>query len=239
MKDLILRDTMKDILINESNMSSKDVKLVIFDLDGTLLDTLEDLAAATNYALVQEGKPTHEVEKYRGFIGNGIKVLFQKALGPENATEENVLKVQGHFKKFYSENGQSKTKPYDGIMELLCDLQRKGVRLAIASNKYQEGVDRLVDTYFKGVDFIAALGQRDGVAKKPDPTIIYEVLEIANLDKEECLYVGDMDIDMNTAKAAGVKAVGVSWGFLDRSALEAFLPYAIIDKPEELMTLLD
>ncbi len=124
-------------------------------------------------------------------------------------------------------------------MELLYDLQKRGVMIAVASNKYQEGVDRLVDTYFKDMTFVAALGQREGVAKKPDPSIIYEILEIANVDKDECLYVGDMDIDMKTAQAAEVKAVGVSWGFADRSMLEIFSPYALIDMPKEIIGLVE
>ncbi len=219
-------------------MYTKEIKLVIFDLDGTLLDTIEDLAAATNYALAQEGFATHEVEAYRGFVGNGIKVLFEKALGADNANEENVSKVQDHFKKYYSGNGQSKTTPYAGVMTLLSDLVKKGIMVAIASNKYQEGVDRLVDVFFKDIPFVAALGQRDGVAKKPDPKIIYEILDIANVDKLETLYVGDMDIDMKTAKAAGVKEVAVTWGFSDRSLLETFSPYALIDRPEEIMGLI-
>ncbi len=219
-------------------MYTKEIKLVIFDLDGTLLDTIEDLAAATNYALAQEGFATHEVEAYRGFVGNGIKVLFEKALGADNANEENVSKVQDHFKKYYSGNGQSKTTPYAGVITLLSDLVKKGIMVAIASNKYQEGVDRLVDVFFKDIPFVAALGQRDGVAKKPDPKIIYEILDIANVDKLETLYVGDMDIDMKTAKAAGVKEVAVTWGFSDRSLLETFSPYALIDRPEEIMGLI-
>ncbi len=219
-------------------MCTKEIKLVIFDLDGTLLDTIEDLASATNYALSKEGFATHEVEAYRGFVGNGIKVLFEKALGSDNANDENVMKVQTHFKKYYSENGQTKTKPYEGIMSLLSDLIERGVKVAIASNKYQEGVDRLVETFFKDIPFVATLGQREGKAKKPDPAIIYEIIALANIDKGECLYVGDMDVDMNTAKAAEVKAVAVSWGFSDRSLLETFSPFGLIDMPKELMQII-
>ena len=220
-------------------MNTREIKLVIFDLDGTLLDTIEDLAAATNYALEQESFSTHQVEAYRGFVGNGIKVLFEKALGPDNASEENVLKIQAHFKRYYSENGQSKTKPYEGVIAMLCDLVESGVKVAIASNKYQEGVDSLVDVFFRDIPFVVALGQREGVAKKPDPAIIYEILEKTEVSKDECLYVGDMDIDMNTAQAAGVKAVAVSWGFMDSRILETFSPYALIDKPKELIDLIE
>lgn len=152
-------------------------KLVIFDLDGTLLNTVTDLAYSTNYALEQVGFPVHPVNKYNTFVGNGINKLFERAL-PENArTEENIQKIRSYFVPYYNEHNMDATAPYPGITELLNTLQEKGLLLAVASNKYQAATETLVHHYFAGISFAAVLGQREGISVKPDPSIVYDILK--------------------------------------------------------------
>ena len=210
-------------------------KLVIFDLDGTLLDTIADLAVATNHALEQLGYPTHETEVIRTYVGNGINKLLERALPANERTEENVMRMRTHFIPYYDAHNADLSAPYPGIVSLLETLQEKGLQLAVASNKYQEATAKLVKQYFPTISFIEVLGQRDGIAVKPDPIIVFDILKKTDVSKEEVLYVGDSGVDMQTAQNAGVDAVAVTWGFRPRAELESFSPKGLIDKAEELV----
>ena len=209
-------------------------KLVIFDLDGTLLDTIADLAESTNHALKQLGYPTHDVETIRTFVGNGINKLLERALPLQEQTEEKVMLMRSHFVPYYDAHNADLSSPYPSIVHLLEDLQGQGIMIAVASNKYQEATVKLVKHYFPMINFIEILGQREGINVKPDPSIVFDILKKANVNKEEVLYVGDSGVDMQTAINAGVDAIGVTWGFRPRTELEGFQPMGLIDKAEEL-----
>lgn len=213
-------------------------KLVIFDLDGTLLNTIADLAQSTNHALSMIGFPTHEESAYNFMVGNGIDKLFERALPEGEKTEENVLRVRKEFIPYYDVHNADKSRPYPGIPELLEQLQSQGLQIAVASNKYQAATQKLITRYFPGIRFIAVFGQREGVNVKPDPTIVEDILAIAKVDKENVLYVGDSGVDMQTAINAGVTSCGVTWGFRPRTELEKFRPDYIVDKAEDITSLL-
>ncbi|MBQ8769621.1 MAG: HAD family hydrolase [Bacteroides sp.] len=213
-------------------------KLVIFDLDGTLLDTIADLANAANYALKQLGHPTHPVDTIRTYVGNGINKLLERALPESERNEENVMRMRSHFVPYYDMHNADLSAPYPGIVALLEALQAKGVMLAVASNKYQAATEKLVKHYFPTIRFVEVLGQREGIAVKPDPTIVFDILRKADVSPEEVLYVGDSGVDMQTAMNAKVDAVGVAWGFRPRTELETFSPKEIIEKAEELQNYL-
>ena len=210
-------------------------KLVIFDLDGTLLDTIADLAESANHALKQLGYPTRDVETIRTFVGNGVNKLLFRALPDEEKTEENMMRMRTHFVPYYDAHNAELSAPYPGIVALLEELQAKGLRMAVASNKYQEATVKLVKHYFPMIDFVEVLGQREGINVKPDPTIVFDILKKAGVSKEETLYVGDSGVDMQTAINAGVDAIGVTWGFRPRTELEDFHPMGLIDQAEELL----
>lgn len=210
-------------------------KLIIFDLDGTLLNTIADLAQSTNHALHTLGYPTHEESAYNYMVGNGINKLFERALPEGEKTEENVLRVRKEFIPYYDAHNADKSRPYPGITELLAQLQAQGLLLAVASNKYQAATEKLIAHYFPEIHFIAVFGQRDGVNVKPDPTIVEDILSIARIVKEDVLYVGDSGVDMQTAINAGVTSCGVTWGFRPRTELEEFHPDYIADKAEDIL----
>ena len=200
-------------------------KLVIFDLDGTLLNTIADLANSTNYALKVLGYPIHEPDKYNFMVGNGINKLFERALPDGEKTEENVLRVRQEFVPYYDQHNADKSRPYPGVTELLETLQTAGMQLAVASNKYQAATEKLIAHYFPNIKFTAVFGQREGIPVKPDPIIVKEILQIAKVQEEETLYVGDSGVDMQTAINAGVTSCGVTWGFRPRTELESFHRY--------------
>lgn len=210
-------------------------KLVIFDLDGTLLNTIADLATSTNHALATLGYPTHTTDAYPLMVGNGINKLFERALPEGEKTEENILRVRQLFVPYYDVHNADDSRPYPGIAELLVTLQAAGLQLAVASNKYQAATEKLVAHYFPGINFVAVLGQREGVKVKPDPVIVHDILERACVQKEEVLYVGDSGVDMQTALNAGVTACGVTWGFRPRTELEALRPSYIVEDAEEII----
>ena len=212
-------------------------KLVIFDLDGTLLNTIADLANSTNYALKVLGYPIHEPDKYIFMVGNGINKLFERALPDGEKTEENVLRVRQEFVPYYDQHNADKSRPYPGVTELLETLQTAGMQLAVASNKYQAATEKLIAHYFPNIKFTAVFGQREGIPVKPDPIIVKEILQIAKVQEEETLYVGDSGVDMQTAINAGVTSCGVTWGFRPRTELESFHPDHIVDNAEEIKLL--
>lgn len=210
-------------------------RLVIFDLDGTLLNTIDDLAVAVNYALGQCGYPLHDVCEYPMFVGNGISKLLERALPEEVRSEAVMQRMRQLFLYYYDEHNAVYTRPYEGIADLLECLCRRGVMLAVASNKYQSATEALVAHYFPAIKFVAVLGQRDNVPVKPHPAIVNDILSIADVAPDEVLYVGDSDVDMRTAIAAGVPSVGVTWGFRSEDNLRAAGACHIIHRAEELL----
>ncbi len=213
--------------------------LLIFDLDGTLLNTIADLAESSNYALRKCGYPTHEISAYRFFIGNGINKLFERILPEGEKTQENVLKLRKYFLEHYEIHNSELTVPYPGIPELLAKLQSAGIMIAVASNKYHKATEKLAKHFFPEIQFIAVFGQREGVAVKPDPTIVHDILSLAKVTKtEEVLYIGDSGVDMQTAQNAGVDACGVTWGFRPRAELMELSPRYIADKAEDISNII-
>ena len=191
---------------------------VIFDLDGTLLDTLQDLADAVNYALRKEGMPERTIDEVRQFVGNGVRLLMIRAVpgGESNPLFEETF---AQFKEYYGEHCNDNTKPYEGMIELLETLKSKGYSVAIVSNKIDFAVKELSVLYFKGIVPVA-IGEKEGVRRKPAPDTVREALKELGRTAEESVYVGDSDVDIETAKNAGMPCVSVLWGFRDREFLE-------------------
>ena len=209
---------------------------IIFDLDGTLLNTIDDLGYACNYALEQTGYPTHRIEDYPRMVGNGINNLIRRALPEAERTEENILRVRAHFVPYYNVHNCDYTRPYKGISEALKALKAQGHQLAVASNKYQEATEKIVEHFFPGV-FDVILGEREGIERKPDPQIVYDIL--GRLRLTETLYIGDSLVDRDTAKNANVPFVACSWGFVRREALVEAGVTRIVDSPEEILNKLE
>ena len=213
-------------------------RLVIFDLDGTLLNTIADLAQSTNHALQALGYPTHQTEEYNLMVGNGINKLLERALPQEEQNEENIQRMRSYFIPHYDAHNADLSAPYPGVVKLLETLQEQGLQLAVASNKYQAATEKLVKHYFPQINFVAVLGQREGVEVKPSPVIVEDILSQSGADKKDVLYVGDSGVDMQTAINAQVEACGVTWGFRSRKELASFSPAHIVDKAEEIMALI-
>lgn len=212
-------------------------KLVIFDLDGTLLNTIADLGAATNYALEQCGLPTHSLTAYPRFVGSGVSKLLERALPESHRTPEQLDVMRQHFFAHYTDHMTDLTTPYSGIPELLAQLTQRGVKLAVASNKYQAGVDKLIGHFFPDIPWVAVEGQKEGIPVKPDPSIIFAILNICPTPKSEVLYVGDSGIDMETARRACVASAGVTWGFRPVSELKEFYADQIVESTGTLLRL--
>ena len=210
-------------------------QLVIFDLDGTLLDTVADLANATNQALEQCGYPVHPTDAYYKFVGNGINKLFARALPAEHSTEENVLRIRSLFVPYYNQHNADCSRPYPGVVELLHALQEGGIQVAVASNKYHEATLKLVHHFFPDIRFAAIYGQREEVPIKPAPDIVYDILRDTGVAKEDTLYVGDSGVDMQTAGNAGVESVGVTWGFRSEDELREYGAAHIVHEAREIM----
>ena len=208
-------------------------KLFVFDLDGTLLDTLEDLKDSLNYALEKSGYPTRSLEDVRRFVGNGIRKLMERGVpdGTENSAIDNVHK---DFTKHYAVHCADKTKPYDGILELLHTLRAAGCKTAVVSNKADYAVQELCGQYFDGL-FDFAIGERKDIQKKPAPDAVYEVLRQLNMEKSHSVYIGDSEVDIETARNAGMDSIIVDWGFRDREFLLEKGAEIIISKPEEIL----
>lgn len=216
----------------------KDTQLVIFDLDGTLLNTIGDLAAACNVVLKKHNEPEHTYEEYCHFVGNGILRLVERAIPEEHRTPEFVEAVRKDFVAYYTEHIDIFTKPYEGTQELLRELTRRGIKTAVASNKFQAGTEKLVNLFFGDIPFVAILGQRPGVPLKPDPAVVEEILAKGGVERDKVLYVGDSGIDMQTAAAGHLRKVGCSWGFRSREELQEAGADHIIDRAEQLLDLL-
>lgn len=193
-------------------------KVAIFDLDGTLLNTLDDLANACNYALNKFSFPTHEVEEYKKFIGNGIYKLVERAVPNNKKDKETVEKVLEIFSEYYNEHMIDMTKPYEGIITLLDELRLKEIKLAVVSNKKHEFTMQIVEKYF-GDRFDIVFGHRESYKAKPDPASVLEVIDKFNILKNECIYIGDSNVDIMTARNSGIECIGVSWGFRGKEEL--------------------
>lgn len=207
--------------------------IIIFDLDGTLLNTINDLGYACNYALAQTGYPTHPISAYPQMVGNGINNLIRRALPETMRTEDNVLRVRASFVPYYNAHNCDYTTPYTGIVELLHALKAQGHRLAVASNKYQEATEKIVNHFFPDI-FDVVLGERAGIARKPNPQIVYDILRELNPNETKIHYVGDSLVDYETAQNAGVPFIACSWGFVSRQKLVEAGINVIVDAPEEI-----
>ncbi|MBO4466689.1 MAG: HAD-IA family hydrolase [Bacteroidales bacterium] len=219
-------------------------KLVLFDLDGTLIDTLEDLSEAVNHALALRGLPLHTLDEYRGMVGHGVRSLVAQALEaswkeiPDQARDEEEALVDAalaDFKEYYQAHIDVHTRPYPGIPELLADLQAHGVQLAVVSNKFQEGTEYLIKRLFPDIDFVAILGNRPGWPLKPSPEIVEDVLSRAGVSPEDALLVGDSPTDMRTAANGGIDALAVTWGYRTAEELEPVLRELFPDGPAHLV----
>jgi phosphoglycolate phosphatase len=214
-------------------------RAILFDLDGTLLDTLTDIAHAANEALEREGFPTHPEADYLRFIGEGVHELFRRALPSEQSDDTLAGRCVEHFQDAYGRSWNVYTKPYAGIQELLDALAARGLALAVLSNKPDDFTRLYGETYLAPWPFRAVVGQREGVPRKPDPASTLEIAEGLGVDPASCLFVGDTVVDMQTARNAGMVPVGVSWGFQPVEALQEAGARAIIERPSDLLDLID
>ena len=208
-------------------------KTVVFDLDGTLLDTLDDLADAVNAALEEYGLPTRTREEVRAFIGNGIKKLMERAVSPRLEYAEKTLTA---FKRHYLAHCADKTKEYEGITSLLLELRGRGIQTAVLSNKADIAVKRLAEEYFPKL-LLEAIGENEeaGIRKKPAPDSLFAVMERLHSSPQETVYVGDSEVDIETAKNAGVDCICVTWGFRERQFFEERGGQVFVDTPKELL----
>ncbi|MBQ7003870.1 MAG: HAD family hydrolase [Oscillospiraceae bacterium] len=207
-------------------------KLAIFDLDGTILDTLEDLTDGVNYALSECGYPVRTIAEVRRFVGNGIRKLIERAL-PAGTPEAEIDRVHGIFSPYYKAHCDVKTKPYDGIPEMLQALRAAGMETAVLSNKGDFAVQPLIRHYFPDL-FTLAFGERPGIPRKPAPDAVFEILERLGTDKADAVYIGDSNVDIETARNAGLSCICVDWGFRDRAQLIEDGAERIVSTPEAL-----
>lgn len=213
-------------------------KLAIFDLDGTLLNTIEDLGYAANHALQAHGYPTHSIASYPFFVGNGVRRLIERVLPEDARTEATIDRLLITFKEYYNDHNTDYTKPYEGIPELLSLLSSRGVAIAVASNKYQAATEKLISLFFPTLSFIAVEGQKEGVPVKPDPSIVFEILAKAKTPKADTIYIGDSGVDMETARRACVDSVGVTWGFRPEKELVENHADTIVNSPGDIAKLI-
>ena len=209
---------------------------VIFDLDGTLLNTLEDLRDSVNVIMERFGWQQHSLEQIRRFVGNGIGKLMERSIpgGRENeAFEEAFLQ----FRAYYTEHCRIKTRPYDGVLDLMRTLSEHGFRLGIVSNKNDAAVKELNEIYFSQYTGVA-IGDREGARRKPAPDSVYAELEELGSEAEEAVYIGDSEVDYETAKNSGLRCILVSWGFRDRELLESFEYATVVDRCEEILEII-
>ena len=214
------------------------INAIIFDLDGTLLNTLEDLTDSVNFALKKFDYPAKTTEDIKNALGEGVNVLFQRIL-PEGENNKNFDKIIECFKNHYKDNLDTKTKPYDGIMEVLHSLKMKGVLTAVVSNKFDTAVKQLCKKYF-GDLITVALGENEieGVRKKPAPDNIFKALEYLRVTIEHIIYAGDSEIDVQTAHNAEIECIACAWGFRDKSVLQRAGAKYIVDRPSEILDII-
>lgn len=217
--------------------------LIIFDLDGTLINTIDDLGQACNHALSACGFPTHKIEDYPRLVGNGINKLIERALPEEHRQQATVLRLREYFVPYYDAHNCDLTHPYDGIPELLAALKAAGHTLAVASNKYQAATEKIVAQLFPNT-FDVVLGERDGIARKPDPQIVWDIVERTaqsayslEFRGKGILYIGDSLVDAETAKAANLPFIACTWGFCTTEQLQTAVPDYLVHHPSEILKL--
>ena len=211
-------------------------KMVIFDLDGTLLDTLDDLCNSVNYSLRTNNFPERSLAEVRTFVGNGIRLLIERSV-PEGTSKELIDKTFECFKTYYAVHCNDKTKTYPGVMDMLKELKKNGYKIAVLSNKAQYAVTKLCDIYFNNL-LDDAVGARENVAQKPSPDALYICAENNNINLNNVIYVGDSDVDVATANNAGVRGIAVTWGFRSRELLIKCGAENLADNTDELLQIL-
>ena len=218
-------------------MKVENIRAVVFDLDGTLLNTLEDLANATNWALQHNGLPERTIDEVRRFVGNGVRRLIERAV-PADTEAALLEQVFADFKTYYVSHCQDCTCLYDGIPEMLEKLKAGGYKMAIVSNKLQAGVDELYEFYFRETIEVA-VGEREGIRRKPAPDMVETALKELGISADEAVYVGDSDVDLQTARNSGLACISVLWGFRDRDFLVEHGATCMVERPAEIVSLLN
>lgn len=208
-------------------------ELIVFDMDGTILDTLVDLKNCMNYVLKKHNMPTRTLEEIRSFVGNGIRTLIERAT-PPGTSPETLDAIHKDYMAYYKIHCADDTKPYDGILELLSALKNQGYKTAVVSNKANAAVQDLCVQYFDGL-FDLAIGERPEIAKKPAPDMVELALSQMNISKEKAVYIGDSDVDVATAHNSGLNIIAVEWGFRDRDVLKAQGAEIIVSSPMEIL----
>lgn len=208
-------------------------KLIVFDMDGTVLDTLGDLCVSLNHALKKNGLPERSINEVRSFVGNGIRKLIERGV-PAGTDTEKINKVHADFSEHYESNCANLTAPYDGIKEIIAEIRNKGMKTAVVSNKVDNAVQELAEHYFGGL-FDMCVGESKNIKRKPAPDEVEAVLKTLNIKKEDALFVGDSEVDIETAKNSGLPIISVTWGFKDRDFLLSHGAKVLIDEPRELL----
>ena len=207
----------------------------IFDLDGTLLNTLDDLAASVNYALRTHGMPERTLDEVRSFVGNGVRLLMERAI-PEGTDNPRFEETFATFRQYYMDHSLDKTRPYEGIPEMIHALKQRGCRLAVVSNKFYAATQELISHFFPEITVAIGEHESEGIRKKPAPDTVFEALRQLGVGKENAVYVGDSDVDLQTAHNSGLPCISVLWGFRDRDFLLAHGATTFISQPKELLS---
>lgn len=209
-------------------------KTYIFDLDGTLLDTLQDLASSVNYALRHHHMPEHSIDDIRRFVGNGVRLLMERAV-PDGAANPQFESTFATFREYYMLHSLDTTCPYEGISEVIRQLKERGCRLAVVSNKMMTATQELVAHFFPEIEVAIGEHEAEGIRKKPAPDTVFEALRRLGVAQDEAVYVGDSDVDLQTARNAGLPCISVLWGFRDRDFLLQHGATTLIEHPSELL----
>lgn len=211
-------------------------KTYIFDLDGTLLDTLQDLAAAVNYALRRNGMEEHSIDDIRQFVGNGVRKLIERSV-PAGTSASERSQVFADFRAYYMQHSQDSTRPYDGIKEMLQELKKQGCQMAVVSNKMMAATKELVAHFFPEIEVAIGENEAAGLRKKPAPDMVHEALQQLHAEARTAIYVGDSDVDIQTAKNAGLPCISVLWGFRNKAFLTEHGAQQFAEKPADLVTI--
>ncbi|MGN0174300.1 MAG: HAD family hydrolase [Acutalibacteraceae bacterium] len=213
------------------------IKAVIFDLDGTLLNTLDDLGNSVNFMLEKYGYKTFSMDEYKYKVGNGMRKLIERSMPENHQSEEEITQALDIFMAHYEKHKMDKTAPYDGIIDLLKQLKKQGIKTAVVTNKADVAAKPLIAEVFPNL-FDEVTGQKEGVPTKPNPTVVFNVMKQLDVTPNECIFVGDSGVDMQTAKNSGAFALGVLWGFRKADELIENGAEKIISKPNELLELI-